>query len=48
MNPIITSELTLFAHELQRFLSPVALEQIAKQVDFVQRSSKGSGAKTSR
>src|SRR4051812_40936487 len=40
MNPIITSELTLFAHELQRFLSPTALEQIAKQVDFVQRSSK--------
>ncbi|MGE7185546.1 IS4 family transposase [Peribacillus sp. NPDC006672] len=40
MNPIISSELTLFAQELQRFLSPIILQEIAKQVGFVQRSSK--------
>jgi hypothetical protein len=40
MNPIISSELTIFAQELQRFLSPKALKETAKQVGFVQRSSK--------
>ena len=40
MNPIISSELTLFAQELQRFLSPIVLQETAKQVGFVQRSSK--------
>lgn len=40
MNPIVSSELTLFAKELQRFLSPIVLQEIAKQVGFVQRSSK--------
>jgi hypothetical protein len=40
MNPINFSELTLFAQELQRFLSPIALQEIAKQVGFVKRSSK--------
>jgi hypothetical protein len=40
MNPIISSELTLFAKELQRFLSPIVLQETAKQVGFVQRSSK--------
>ncbi len=40
MNPIISSELSLFAQELQRFLSPLVLQEIAKQVGFVQRSSK--------
>lgn len=40
MNPINSSELTLFAQELQRFLSPLVLQETAKQVDFVQRSSK--------
>lgn len=40
VNPITSSELTLFAQELQRFLSPIVLKEIAKQVGFVQRSSK--------
>ncbi|MBE7106621.1 IS4 family transposase [Bacillus cereus] len=40
MNPIISNELNLFAQELQYFLSRVALQDIAKQVGFVQRSSK--------
>lgn len=40
MNPIIPSELTLFAQEIQRFLSPIVLKEIAKKVGFVQRSSK--------
>ena len=40
MNPIVSSELTLFAQELQRFLSPIVLQETAKQVGFVQRSSK--------
>ncbi|MFF2291075.1 IS4 family transposase, partial [Peribacillus butanolivorans] len=40
MNPIISSELTLFAKELQRFLSPLVLQETAKQMGFVQRSSK--------
>lgn len=40
MNPIISNELNLFAQELQRFLSPMVLQKIAKQVGFVQRASK--------
>ena len=40
MNPIISNELNLFAQELHYFLSPVGLLDIAKQVGFVQRSSK--------
>ncbi|ASL62446.1 IS4 family transposase [Bacillus cereus] len=40
MNPIISNELNLFAQELQYFLSPAVLQDIAKQVGFVQRSSK--------
>ncbi|MED3062630.1 IS4 family transposase, partial [Bacillus thuringiensis] len=40
MNPIISNRLNLFAQELQYFLSPVVLQDIAKQVGFVQRSSK--------
>ncbi|AMM95803.1 transposase (plasmid) [Peribacillus simplex] len=40
MNPVVSSELTLFAKELQRFLSPIVLQETAKQVGFVQRSSK--------
>lgn len=39
-SPIISNELNLFAQELQYFLSPVVLQDIAKQVGFVQRSSK--------
>ncbi|HDR7867440.1 MULTISPECIES: transposase [Bacillus] len=40
MNPIISNELNLFAQELQYFLSSVVLQDITKQVGFVQRSSK--------
>ncbi|PMY00732.1 IS4 family transposase, partial [Pseudomonas sp. MPR-R5A] len=40
MNPIIYSERTLIALEIQRFLSPIVLKEIAKKVGFVQRSSK--------
>lgn len=40
MNPIIFSELTLFAKEIQGFLPPIVLKEIAKKVGFVQRSSK--------
>ncbi|MGF6950170.1 hypothetical protein QF028_002675 [Neobacillus sp. B4I6] len=39
MNPIISNELNLFAQELQYFLSPVVLQDIAKQVGFVQRTN---------
>src|SRR3954447_5492659 len=35
-----SEELHLFSQELQRFLSPIVLKEIAKQVGFVQRSSK--------
>ncbi|WP_342601869.1 IS4 family transposase [Peribacillus sp. FSL E2-0159] len=44
MNPIVSSELTLFAKELQRFLSPLVLQETAKQMGFVQRSSKYQAA----
>ncbi|MFB6803459.1 IS4 family transposase [Peribacillus butanolivorans] len=44
MNPIISSELTLFAKELQRFLSPLVLQETAKQMGLVQRSSKYQAA----
>ncbi len=40
MNLIISNELNLFVQELHYFLSPVGLQDIAKQVGFVQRSSK--------
>ncbi len=43
MNPIISSELTLFTQELQRLLSPKVLQEIAKQVGFVQQSSNYRG-----
>jgi len=40
MNPIISSELTLFAQKIQRFFSSIVLKGIAKKVGFVQQSSK--------
>ena len=40
MNLSLSEELHLFSQELQRFLSPIVLQKIAKQVGFVQRSSK--------
>ena len=40
MSPVLSDPLTLFAQELQRFLSPKSLQEMAKKTQFVQRSSK--------
>ena len=40
MDLSLSEELHLFSQELQRFLSPIVLQETAKQVGFVQRSSK--------
>ena len=40
MDLSLSEELHLFLQELQRFLSPVVLQDIARQVGFVKRSSK--------
>jgi len=40
MNLSISEELELISKELQRYMSPDALEQLAKKVGFVQRKSK--------
>lgn len=40
MSREISDELTLFSQELQRSLSPQALQDLAKKVGFVQRTSK--------
>src|SRR4051794_2399437 len=40
MNLSLSEELHLFSQELQHFLSPIVLQEIVKQVGFVQRSSK--------
>ena len=40
MNLSIFDELELFSKELQRYMSPDALEQLAKNVGFVKRKSK--------
>ncbi|MGE6896722.1 IS4 family transposase, partial [Priestia flexa] len=40
MDVQFSEELHLFAQELQRSLSPIALQEIAKKVGFVKRSSK--------
>lgn len=40
MNTLPSEELALFSQELQRLLSPMVLQHMAKQVGFVQRSSK--------
>lgn len=40
MRDAISNQLTLFAQELQRFLPPVILQEIVKEVGFIQRSSK--------
>ena len=40
MDLSLAEELHLFSQELQRFLSPIVLQDVAKQVGFVQRSSK--------
>ena len=40
MNIVPSEELALFSQELQRLLSPMVLQHMAKQVGFVQRLSK--------
>lgn len=40
MDLSFSEELHLFSQELQRFLSPIVLQKVAKKVGFVQRSSK--------
>jgi hypothetical protein len=40
MDLLLSKKLQLFSQELQRLLSPVVLQYIAKQVGFVKRSSK--------
>ncbi|MED1114030.1 IS4 family transposase [Bacillus paramycoides] len=40
MDLSLSEELHLFSQELQRFLSPVVLQDISRQVGFVKRSSK--------
>lgn len=40
MNLSILDELELFSKELQRYMSPYALEQLAREIGFVQRKSK--------
>jgi hypothetical protein len=40
MNLSISEELYLFSQELHRYMSPQALEQLAKEIGFVQRKSK--------
>lgn len=40
MNLSVSDELHLFSQELQRHMSPHALEQLAKEIGFVQRKSK--------
>ncbi len=39
MNLSIFDELELFSKELKRYMSPDALEQLAKSVGFVKRKS---------
>jgi hypothetical protein len=39
----LSDSITLFAQELQRFLSSTTLQEIAKKTNFVQRSSKYQG-----
>ncbi|PFL30398.1 IS4 family transposase [Bacillus thuringiensis] len=40
MNLSILDELELFSKELQRYMSPYVLEQLAREIGFVQRKSK--------
>jgi hypothetical protein len=40
VNLTIPEELALFSQELRRYLSPVALQKLAREVGFVQRNSK--------
>jgi len=40
MNLSISEELYLFSQELHRYMSPKALEQLTKEIGFVQRKNK--------
>ncbi|MGG1148168.1 hypothetical protein ABE246_06665, partial [Bacillus wiedmannii] len=48
MNLSIPDELQPFAAELQRYITPVFLEELARDIEFIKRKRKfsgGSGAK---
>nr|EJQ78570.1 transposase for insertion sequence element IS231F [Bacillus cereus HuA4-10] len=44
MNPSIQDKLQLFAEELQRYVTPVFLEELARELGFVKQKRKFSGS----
>ncbi|AAS39097.1 IS231-related transposase, truncation [Bacillus cereus ATCC 10987] len=42
MNPLIQDELQLFAKGLQRYVTPVFLEELAREMGFIKRKRKFS------
>lgn len=42
MNPLIQDELQLFAKELQRYVTPVFLEEFAREMGFIKQKRKFS------
>lgn len=48
MSVSVSDELQLFAHEIQSFLSPNTLRDLARDVGFVQRTSKYQAKRFSR
>ncbi|MEK5017240.1 MULTISPECIES: hypothetical protein [Bacillus] len=43
MNPSIQDELLPFTKELQRYVTPVFLEELAREIGFIKRKCKFSG-----
>ncbi|AAP10112.1 transposase [Bacillus cereus] len=44
MNLSLQEELQPFAEELQRYITPVFLEELARELEFVKRKRKFSGS----
>lgn len=44
MNPPIQDELQPFTEELQRYVTPVFLEELAREIEFIKRKRKFSGS----
>ncbi|MEC2463262.1 IS4 family transposase, partial [Bacillus cereus] len=44
MNLSIQDELQLFSEELQRYITPVVVEELARDIEFIKRKRKFSGA----
>ncbi|KFM95682.1 putative transposase for insertion sequence element [Bacillus clarus] len=44
MNPSIQDELLPFAEKLQRYVTPVFLEELAREIGFIKRKRKFSGS----